>query len=106
MTHSQIGWAIVVIFFEINRGKFLSRLRLAKARHMRYFSGVVGVVLGIVGGGVNFFEFLLLVLYCDLALTGETPHSAEFLLFVKSSHVFTSGSIRSGLIDVYYAYTP
>ena len=41
--------------------------------HMRYFSDVVG------GGGMNFCEFLRLALFCNMALTGETLHSAEVL---------------------------
>ena len=49
---------------------FLSHLRLAEARHMLYFSGV---------GGINYCQVLRLNLFCDKALTGETPHSAEFL---------------------------
>ena len=42
---------------------------------MRYFSGVVVI------GDVNFCQVLRLVLFCDKALTGETPHSAEFMSY-------------------------
>ena len=55
---------------------FLSSL--AEARHMRYFSGVVG-------GSVNFCQVFALTLFCDKALTGETLPSTEFLLICDYS---------------------
>ena len=52
---------------------FLFPLQLAEARHMGYFSGVVGVFVGI-----NFcwvlFLLCLLALFCDKVLTDEILH--------------------------------
>ena len=44
---------------------------------MHYFSGVF------VGGGVNLVKFLGLAVFCNKVLTGETPHSVQFLFGVS-----------------------
>ena len=52
---------------------FFFYLRLAEARHLSCFSGGVD-------GSVNFCRAFALALFCDRALTGETPYSTEFLV--------------------------
>ena len=50
---------------------------VVEARHMRNFSGVMGIV---VGGGIDFCLVFAFNSFYDKALTGETQHSVEFLL--------------------------
>ena len=48
---------------------------------MRCFFGVT--VVDIDGGGINFCRVFAISLFCDKSLTGETPHSAEFLCEIQ-----------------------
>ena len=62
---------------------------------MGCFSGFFVVV----GGCINFCRFLRLPLFCDGALTGETLHFMEFLLFLRIVHVIESYIVIDLLTD-------